>query len=79
MLLRELVFLRTLFRQVTSRQTTRLVKTTPQTTPVTTTTSEEVAAAYVADDDRSSFVDLEPVTAFESVTPAEVPTFYDCR
>ena len=42
------------------------MKTTPQATPVAITTTEEDAEAVMED---ASSVDLEPVTAFESVTP----------
>ena len=64
-LLALLIITVTLFLQVTKRQTMRTVKTTPHATPVTMTTTEEEGEANIDPDS----VDLDPVTAFESVTP----------
>ena len=53
-------------------QTVSTVRTTPQATPVAMTTTEEVEEADTANMEPadSEAEDLEPVTAFESVTPA---------
>ena len=52
-------------------QTVSTVRTTPQATPVAMTTTEEVEEADTANMEPadSEAEDLEPVTAFESVTP----------
>ena len=53
--------------QVTKRQTNRIVKTIPAAIPVTMTTIELVEE----DASVQSSIDLLPLTALESVTPAK--------